>query len=52
MHAYETVDTDLFHLTEHCVYGQLQEEMIRDRLVVGRFDAALLEKIHLGAELM
>ena len=31
----ETVDnfiTDLFCLAEHCAYGELREEMIRDRL--------------------
>ena len=42
----ETVDsfiTDLFCLAEHCVYGQLRNEM-RDRLVVGLLDASLSEK--------
>ena len=50
----ETVDsfiTDLFCLAEHCAYGQLRDEMIRDRLVVGLLDASLSEKMQLDAEL-
>ena len=50
----ETVDsfiTDLFCLAEHCAYGQLHNEMIRDRLVVGLLDASLSEKMQLDAEL-
>ena len=37
----ETVDsfiTSLHYLAEHCGYGQLHDEMIRDRLVVGLRD--------------
>ena len=37
----ETVDsfiTSLHCLSEHCGYGQLHDEMIRDRLVVGLRD--------------
>ena len=40
----ESVDdfiTSLYSLVEHCNYGALQEEMIRDRLVAGVRDAAL-----------
>ena len=51
----ETVDdfiTDLFCLAEHCTYGELQEEMIRDRLGVGLLDATLSEKMQLDSELM
>ena len=44
----ETVDevvTALNKLAEHCNYGTLVEEMIRDRLVVGLRDAKLSEKL-------
>ena len=50
----ETVDsfiTDLFCLAEHCAYGQLCDELIRDRLVVGLLDASLSEKMQLDPEL-
>lgn len=50
----ETVDsfiTDLFCLAKHCAYGQLRDEMIRDRLVVGLLNASLSEKMQLDAEL-
>ena len=46
----ESVDsliTDLYRLTEHCSYGSLQDEMIRDRIVVGLQNARLSEKLHL-----
>ena len=46
----ETVDdfiTDLFCLAEHCSYGELRDEMIRDRLVVGLLNASLSEKMQL-----
>ena len=32
---------DLYILVEHCEYGDLQDEMIRDRLVVGLRDSKL-----------
>ena len=50
----ETVDdfiTDLFCLAEHSSYGELRDEMIRDRLVVGLLDASLSEKMQLDPEL-
>ena len=50
----ESVDsfiTDLFSLVEHCGYGQLRDEMVRDRLVVGLLDASLSEKMQLDSEL-
>ena len=50
----ETVDefvTALNKLAEHCNYGILVEEMIRDRLVVGLRDAKLSEKLQLNSEL-
>ena len=37
--------TDLFCLAEYCTYGELREEMIRDRLVVGLLNATLSEKM-------
>ena len=43
--------TDLYSLAEHCGYGRLHDEMIRDRLVVGLRDAKLSEKLQLDAEL-
>ena len=50
----ETVDsfiTALYCLAEHCGYGALHEEMIRDRLVVGLRDKKLSEQLQLNAEL-
>lgn len=50
----EAVDvfiTDLFNLAEHCNFGVLREELIRDRIVVGIRDKALSEKLQLEAEL-
>ena len=50
----ETVDNfiiDLFCLAEHCSYGELRDEMIRDRIVVGLFDTSLSEKMQLDPEL-
>ena len=49
----ETVDvfiTDLFNLAEHCNFGVLREELIRDRIVVGIRDK-LSEKLQLEADL-
>jgi len=43
--------TDLFSLVEHCGYGPLRDEMVRDRLVVGLLDASLSEKMQLDPEL-
>ena len=50
----ETVDsfiTALYSLSEHCGYGVLREEMIRDRIVVGIQDAALSLKLQLMEKL-
>ena len=47
----ETVDdfiTDLVCLADHYAHGQLQEEMIRDRLVVRLLDTLLSEKMQLN----
>lgn len=50
----ETVDsfiTALYCLAEHCGYGALHDEMIRDRLVVGLRDKKLSEQLQIDAEL-
>ena len=50
----ETVDafiTALYKLVEHCEYGSLREQMIRDRLVVGLRDANLSERLQLESSL-
>ena len=41
----------LYDLAEHCEYGDMKEEMIRDRLVVGIRDSALSEKLQLDSKL-
>ena len=45
----EAFVTDLYTLVEHCAYGDLHEEMIRDCLVVGIRSAKLSEKLQLDA---
>ena len=50
----ETVDsfiTALYGLAEHCKYGQLRNELIRDRLVVGLRNVSLSEKLQLDRDL-
>ena len=50
----ESVDsfiTSLYCLAEHCGYGALHNEMIRDRIVVGLQDAALSEKLQMDKDL-
>ena len=37
----------LYSLAEHCSYGSLHNEMIRDCLVVGLLDSKVSEKLHL-----
>ena len=41
----------LHTLAEHCAYGPLKEEMIRDRLVVGVRDASLSLKLQMDPNL-
>ena len=41
----------LYHLVENCQYGELAQEMIRDRLVVGISDKALSEQLCVDGEL-
>ena len=40
----DTFITNLYALAEHCGYGELHDEMMRDRLVVGMQDLKLSEK--------
>ena len=50
----ESVDnfiTSLYELAEHCGYGDLHNEMIRDRIVVGICNSALSEKLQLDSKL-
>ena len=50
----ETVDafiTSLYTLSEHCNYGALREEMIRDRLVVGIRDSTVSLKLQMNETL-
>ena len=39
--------TDLFSLAEHCGYGTLHDEMVRDRIVVGIHDKGLSERMQM-----
>ena len=43
--------TALYALAEHCSYGALHDEMIRDPLVVGLQSAKMSEKLQLDSEL-
>jgi hypothetical protein len=50
----ETVEnfvTSLYRLAEHCQFGRLHDELIRDRIVVGLCDQQLSEKLQLDQEL-
>ena len=47
----DTFITALHNLAEHCRYGELQEEMVHDRIVVGLLDTALFEKLQLDPDL-
>ena len=47
----EAFITDLFALAEHCQYGALHDELIRDKIVVACRDGKLSEKLHLDPEL-
>lgn len=52
--ANETVDafvTALFALAEHCNYGTLHDELIRDRIVVGLADTRLSERMQMEKDL-
>ena len=43
--------TSLYQLAETCEYGELKDEMIRDRIVVGIRDQALSERLQLDSTL-
>ena len=50
----ESVDnfiTSLYTLSEHCEFGALREEMIRDRIVVGILNSKLSRKLQLERDL-
>ena len=47
----ETFITALYSLAEHCEFGTLREELIRDRLVVGLRDAKLSEALQMDSDL-
>jgi len=47
----DTFITSLYELAEHCGYGDLHNEMIRDRIVVGIRNSALSEKLQLDSKL-
>ena len=49
--AVDSFITDLYGLAEHCQFGLLHDEMIRDRIVVGLADQKLSEKLQLDADL-
>jgi len=43
--------TTLYELAKHCFYGELQDEMIRDQIVVGIKDPKLSEKLQMDYRL-
>ena len=47
----ESFITALYSLAEHCGYGNLHDEMIRDRIVVGIRNSTLSEKLQLDPRL-
>ena len=47
----DTFITSLYSLAEHCNYGALHDEMIRDRIVVGISNIKLSEKLQLDNDL-
>ena len=47
----EPVEAFITALAEHCGYGDLHDEMIRDRIVVGIRNSSLSEKLQLDAGL-
>ena len=50
----ETIEqyiTVLYTLIETCEYGELKEELLRDRIVVGIRDMALSERLQLEPDL-
>ena len=43
--------TDLYALAKYCQFGELQDELIRDRIVVGIQDAQRSEKMQMDPDL-
>ena len=43
--------TSLYSLADNCAYGDLKDDLIRDRIVVGIHDKALSERLQLDPEL-
>ena len=43
--------TNLYQLAEHCEYGNLKDEMIRDCTLVGIQDSALSERLQMDLDL-
>ena len=43
--------TDLYYLSEHCEFGALREELIRDRIVVGLQDVKLSKNVQMDSGL-
>ena len=39
-------------MAEHCAYGELHDEMIRDRIVVGLRDASIAQRLQMDPDLM
>lgn len=51
MESVEDFLTSFYSLAEYCGYGELHDEMTRDRLVVGISNAKLSERLQLDPEL-
>ena len=50
----ETVNTfiqDLYQIAEHCEYGILKDNLIRDRIAVGVLDEALSDRLQMKSDL-
>ena len=41
---------DLYRLVEHCEYGELREQLLRNRIVVGVIDDALSDRLQAQAD--
>ena len=48
----ESFITSLYGLAEHCGFGTLHDELIRDRIVVGIRDTTLSEKLQMDPNLI
>ena len=43
--------TELYHLAETCEYGDLKEQLLRDRIVVGIRDRAISQRMQMDPDL-